>query len=237
MQSSMAVAGMDALSDPCENILTRRANQWHCSIIAQFARRPWPCPTTGSSSAIAGKKSLPTIQQKTIHLAFLPWAAVARHRATSLLPGCGGRRRPALKAARLRSFGAELEGVRQRKQQPGAAARVVGCAVAKRHGHTDVSPQVAAQKEPHAAAGRRERQTVGVAVAVVPGRAGVDEAVELITGQVLKAQLLIETQFERTGDAVVAADLGAAIATSESRAAQVELLRREKRAGRDLASP
>ena len=62
MQSSTAVAGMDALSYPCENILTRRANQWHCSIIAQFARRPWPCPTTGSSSAIAGKKSLPTIE-------------------------------------------------------------------------------------------------------------------------------------------------------------------------------
>src|SRR6266478_3633662 len=194
MQSSMAVAGMDALSDPCENILTRRANQWHCSIIAQFARRPWPCPTTGSSSAIAGKKSLPTIQQKTIHLAFLPWAAVARHRATSLLPGCGGRRRPALKAARLRSFRAELEGVRQRKQQPGAAARVVGCAVAKRHGHADVGPQVAA--------GRRERQTVGVAVAIVPGHPGVDEAVELIADQVLKTQFLIETQFERTGDAV-----------------------------------
>src|SRR5882762_5259620 len=62
MQSSMAVAGMDALSYPCENILTRRANQWHCSIIAPFAKRPWPCPTTGSSSAIAGKKSLPTIE-------------------------------------------------------------------------------------------------------------------------------------------------------------------------------
>jgi len=58
----MAVAGMDALSYPCENILTRRANQWHYSIIAPFAKRPWPCPTTGSSSAIAGKKSLPTIE-------------------------------------------------------------------------------------------------------------------------------------------------------------------------------
>src|SRR5882724_4373091 len=34
MQSSMAVAGMDALSYPCENILTRRANQRHYSIIA-----------------------------------------------------------------------------------------------------------------------------------------------------------------------------------------------------------
>jgi hypothetical protein len=62
MQSSTAVAGMDALSYPCENILTRRANQWHCSIIAPFAKRPWPCPTTGSSSAIAGKKSLPAIE-------------------------------------------------------------------------------------------------------------------------------------------------------------------------------
>jgi hypothetical protein len=58
----MAVAGMDALSYPCENILTRRANQRHYSIIAQFTKRPWPCPTTGSSSAIAGKKSLPTIE-------------------------------------------------------------------------------------------------------------------------------------------------------------------------------
>ena len=58
----MAVAGMDALSESCENILTRRANQRHYSIIAQFAKRPWPCPTTGSSSAIAGKKSLPTIE-------------------------------------------------------------------------------------------------------------------------------------------------------------------------------
>src|SRR6266487_2891741 len=62
MQSSMVVAGMDALSYPCENILTRRANQWHYCIIAQLAKRPWPCPTTGCSSAIAGKKSLPTIE-------------------------------------------------------------------------------------------------------------------------------------------------------------------------------
>src|SRR6267142_6070231 len=62
MQSSIAVAGMDALSYPSENILTRRANQWHYSFIAPFAKRPWPCPTTGSCSAIAGKKSLPTIE-------------------------------------------------------------------------------------------------------------------------------------------------------------------------------
>jgi hypothetical protein len=41
MQSSVVVAGMDALSESCENILTRRANQRHYSIIAQFAKRPW----------------------------------------------------------------------------------------------------------------------------------------------------------------------------------------------------
>ena len=34
MQSSMVVAGIDALSESCENILTRRANQRHYSIIA-----------------------------------------------------------------------------------------------------------------------------------------------------------------------------------------------------------
>jgi len=66
MQSSVVVAGMDALSDPAKNVLTRRANQWHYSIIAQFAKRPWPCPTTGSSSAIAGKKSLPTIEVASV---------------------------------------------------------------------------------------------------------------------------------------------------------------------------
>src|SRR6266550_3253426 len=42
MQSSKVVAGMDALSYPCENILTRRANQGHYSIVARFVKRPWP---------------------------------------------------------------------------------------------------------------------------------------------------------------------------------------------------
>src|SRR5712672_3293901 len=107
--------------------------------------------------------------------------------------------------------------------------------VSKWHGHGEVGPQVATEKQSHAGAGRRERKTVGVAKSIVPGRAGVDEAVKLITGQVFKGQLLIETQFKRTGDAVVAADLGAAITSPEGRATQVKLLRREQRAGRDLA--
>src|SRR5258708_4584572 len=80
MQSRMAVAGMDAFELSLRKHLTRRANQWHYSTIAQFAKRPWPCPTTGSSSAIAGKKSLPTIE--VAWLAEVAWPAEvtwARH--------------------------------------------------------------------------------------------------------------------------------------------------------------
>ena len=45
-----------------ENILTRRANQRHYSIIAQFARRPWPCPTTGSSARLQAKNPYPQLK-------------------------------------------------------------------------------------------------------------------------------------------------------------------------------
>jgi hypothetical protein len=38
-----------------ENILTRRANQGHYSTIAQFVKRPWPCPTTGASARLQAK--------------------------------------------------------------------------------------------------------------------------------------------------------------------------------------
>ncbi|WP_334501272.1 hypothetical protein [Bradyrhizobium sp. AZCC 1678] len=38
-----------------ENILTRRANQGHYSMIAQFEKRPWACPTTGSSARLQAK--------------------------------------------------------------------------------------------------------------------------------------------------------------------------------------
>src|SRR6266581_8476800 len=62
MQSSMVVAGMDALSESCENILTRRANQRHYSIIAQFGKRPWPCPTTGSSARLQAKNPYPQLK-------------------------------------------------------------------------------------------------------------------------------------------------------------------------------
>src|ERR1700687_1836239 len=62
MQSSMVVAGMDALSESCENILTRRANQRHYCIIAQFAKRPWPCPTTGSSARLQARNPYPQLK-------------------------------------------------------------------------------------------------------------------------------------------------------------------------------
>ena len=62
MQSSMVVAGMDALSESYENILARRANQRHYSIIAQFAKRSWPCPTTGSSARLQAKNPYPQLK-------------------------------------------------------------------------------------------------------------------------------------------------------------------------------
>jgi hypothetical protein len=58
----MAVAGMDAFERSRENILTRRANQRHYSIIAQFAKRPWPCPTTGSSARLQAKNPYPQLK-------------------------------------------------------------------------------------------------------------------------------------------------------------------------------
>src|SRR6266567_2911836 len=62
MQSSMVVAGMDALSESCENILTRRANQRHYSILAQFVKRPWPCPTAGCSARLQAKNPYPQLK-------------------------------------------------------------------------------------------------------------------------------------------------------------------------------
>jgi hypothetical protein len=58
----MVVAGMDALSYPCKNILTRRANQGHYSIIAQFAKRPWPCSAAGSSARLQAKNPYPQLK-------------------------------------------------------------------------------------------------------------------------------------------------------------------------------
>jgi hypothetical protein len=55
MQSNLVVAGMDALSEPRENNLTRRANQRHYFIITPFVKRPWPCPTTGASARLQAK--------------------------------------------------------------------------------------------------------------------------------------------------------------------------------------
>jgi hypothetical protein len=47
---------MDAPSDPAQNILTRRANHGHNSIIAQFFKPPMALPN-GPSSAMTGQKS------------------------------------------------------------------------------------------------------------------------------------------------------------------------------------
>ncbi len=74
MQSSMVVAGIDALSDPRENILTRRANQRHYCIIAPFVKRRWPYPTTGASARLQAKNPYPQLK-----LHRLAEVASARH--------------------------------------------------------------------------------------------------------------------------------------------------------------
>src|SRR5712664_3652512 len=74
MQSSTVSAGIDALSESCENILTRRANQRHYSIIAPFVKRRWPCPTTGSSARLQAKNPYPQLK-----LHGLAEVASARH--------------------------------------------------------------------------------------------------------------------------------------------------------------
>jgi hypothetical protein len=40
-----------------KNILTRRANHRHYSIVTQFVKRAWPCPATGRSVRLQAKKS------------------------------------------------------------------------------------------------------------------------------------------------------------------------------------
>src|SRR5437868_39012 len=161
----------------------------------------------------------------------------------SLAMTCGtekylhSRLEPDLETMPARDLRAQLEGVRQREQQARAAPFIVRRSVAQRERHADIGPQVIPQEEAHAGAGRSQRKTVVDAVAVIPGRAGVDEAIELIAAQISKVQLLIETKFERAGNAVVATDLGTAIAPPKVRTSKIELLRSEQRAGSDLAGP
>jgi hypothetical protein len=45
---------MDVLTDPAKNILTRRANQWHISMITPFVKTPMPRPT-GASARLQAK--------------------------------------------------------------------------------------------------------------------------------------------------------------------------------------
>src|SRR6266851_9260532 len=61
---------MDALSDPArENILTRRANQRHYSIITQFVKRPWPSPTTGSSARLQAENPYRQLKLRRLAMA------------------------------------------------------------------------------------------------------------------------------------------------------------------------
>src|SRR5439155_24178359 len=112
--------------------------------------------------------------------------------------------------------------------------RIIRRAVGERRGGADVGLQAVGEEEANAAAGRSQRKAIAQAVAVIPGHPAVDESVELVTAQILKVRLLVEAQFSRARQTIVAADLGAAIAAPERDAAEIELLRGEQRAGRHL---
>ncbi len=85
----------------------------------------------------------------------------------------------------------------------------------ERDGDADVGLQIVEQEQANAAAGGCQREAFAKTVTGVPGHAAVDKAIELIAAEIAIIQLLIETQFERTREPVIAADLGAAIAASE----------------------
>ena len=74
MQSSMAVAGMDRFERSRENILTRRANQRHYSIIAQFAKRHGPARQRAPLARLQAKNPYPQLK-----LHRLAEVASARH--------------------------------------------------------------------------------------------------------------------------------------------------------------
>src|SRR5947209_16406567 len=102
-------------------------------------------------------------------------------------------------------------------------ARPVGRrAVAERHGDAEIGLQVAAEEQTHAAARRGQRGAIGRMQAVPPDQSAVDKTVELEAGPVFVIQLLVEAQLEQAGNAVVAADLGRAIAAPKGEAAEIE---------------
>ena len=92
---------------------------------------------------------------------------------------------------------------------------VVRRAVAQRYLNCHIGPQIVAQKQTHAAAGGGERKTVAIVKSVIPGSPCIGEAVELITGEVFVVKLLVEAQFKRTGEPVVAANHATAMAAPE----------------------
>src|SRR5215472_14814270 len=125
-----------------------------------------------------------------------------------------------LQAASRPPRGAKLQRVGDREQEARGARRIVGRAVAEREGDAEIGLEIVPEEEADAAAGRGQREAIADIVAVVPDRAGVDEAVKLIAREVAEIRPLVEAQLEGTGKAVVATDLGRAVAAPERCAAE-----------------
>ena len=129
-----------------------------------------------------------------------------------------------LEAVSLAAFRAELERARQREQEARAASLVVGRAVAERHGDAEIGLKVVPQEQTDAAASRCQGKAVAQAIAIVPDRACVGKAIELIAAPVAEVDALVEAELERTGQTIVTADLGCTIAAAEGSPTEIELL-------------
>src|SRR5207237_4226488 len=89
-----------------------------------------------------------------------------------------------LQATGRRPHRTKLERTRQREQHPRAAGGIIGRAIGERRGSADVDLQAVGEEEANATAGRGQRKAIAEPIAVIPGHAAVDEAVELVAAQI-----------------------------------------------------
>src|SRR4029453_17214661 len=112
---------------------------------------------------------------------------------------------------------------RQREQEDRIPRPIVRRAVAERHRDAEIGLEIAAEEQANAPTSRGQRGAVGGTQPVPPDEPAVEKAVELKAGPVFVSEPLVVAQLEGARDAVVAADLGRAIAAPERDAADIEL--------------
>src|SRR5581483_9130507 len=107
-----------------------------------------------------------------------------------------------------------FDGIRQRKQETRRLMIAEIGAVTHRKGDRDAALPAIGYVESRSQANRHEMQDSEVIV-VIPDRAGIDEAVELISSPDPVGQRLIEAKLDRARHTIVAADLSRIEAAAE----------------------